>query len=177
MTQILVVYFSRCGAVERLAQHLAAQLDADLEPIFPEGHYAGPWGYLRAVWHSVSGGAPVVRTARSPQDYAVTVIATPVWAGRLAAPVRGYLKHAGSRIDTYAAVWVSGSGGAYKAVADEVSRLVGRAPLATAWFGEAEVRNGPPAERVKSVVDAVKNAQARIDIDAETPADFVWNGD
>lgn len=142
MAKVLVTYYSRSGTAQVLALQLAARLAADVDVIAPAKGYAGVLGYLRGIWHSLRRRAPAIDCQKNPTDYALVVIASPVWAGRLSAPMRSYLKRFGGRMGALAAMWVSGSGLEYKAVAEEIERLAGRAPSVTASFAEREVRAG-----------------------------------
>jgi menaquinone-dependent protoporphyrinogen IX oxidase len=86
MADVLVVYFSRSGVTERLALQLAAKLGAEVESVKPLAPYAGAGGYFKGVWHSLFRRVPPVDCRRDPADYAVVVIGSPVWAGRLPPP-------------------------------------------------------------------------------------------
>jgi len=142
MAKVLVAYFSRSGTAEQLALQLAARLGADVDVVTPSPGYAGVGGYLRGIWHSLRRRAPAISCGRNPAGYALVVIASPVWAGRLSAPMRTYLMRFAGRIGALAAMWVSGSGLPYKAVGEEIRQIAGRAPLATASFAERDVRAG-----------------------------------
>jgi len=139
MAGVLVVYFSRSGVTEKLATQLAAKLGADLELVKPAVSYAGRTGYMKAGWHSLRRRAPAVDCKRDPTDYSVVIIGSPVWAGRLSAPMRSYLMRFRGRIGHMAAFWVSASGQGYSRVRSEIEQLTGQAALTTASFSEREV--------------------------------------
>lgn len=155
MADILVVYFSRTGSTERLAATLAAQLGADLDQIKPEAAYGGLRGYLRGIWHSLRRRAPAVTCDRDPANYALVIVGSPIWAGRLSAPVRAYLTRFGGRIGAVAAFWVSGGGASYRTVADEIEALTGRAPMASAAFAQREVGHAAAEAKLGKLVGAV----------------------
>jgi hypothetical protein len=157
MARVLVVYFSRTGVTERLATRLAASLGAGLEPVRPAVSYAGLRGYLKAIWHSLVRRAPFVVCERNPADYSVVIIGSPVWAGRLSAPMRGYLtRFAGWIGPVVAAFWVSGSGQGYGGVRSEIEQLTGQGLLATASFSEREVRNGMADAKLEELAKAIR---------------------
>ena len=89
MPDTLLIYFSRSGTTERLASQLAAKLGADLELVKPHVSYKGMGGYLRGIWHSLLRRRPAVERGRDPGNYANVIIGSPIWAGRLSAPMRG----------------------------------------------------------------------------------------
>lgn len=155
MADVLVSYYSRSGATELLARRLAEQLNADLEPIRPKVAYDGGGGALKAVWHALLKRTSALEPGRDPAAYRLLVVAGPVWAGRLSAPMRAYLRGPGQRAKALAAVWVSGSGQPYGGVGGEIQSLCGRPLVASASFAEAEVRKGEADARLASVVEAV----------------------
>jgi len=161
MADVLVAYFSRSGVTERLAVQLAAKLGADVEPVKPLAPYAGAGGYLKGVWHSLFRRTPLVDCRRDPADYAVVIIGSPVWAGRLSAPMRSYLARFRGRIGSVAAFWVSGSGLAYKAVSGEIERLTGRAPLATASLAERDAGTGVADAKLEALAQVLRTALSK----------------
>ncbi len=149
MTKVLVAYFSRSGTTEELAHQLAARLSAEIDVIrLPSPAYAGVVGYWRGIWHALSHHLPDVACQRDPSDYALLVFGSPVWAGRLSAPVRAYLTRFAGHIGPIAAFWVSGSGLAYPALAREIEELTGRVPLATSSFSRREVLEGAMGDKL-----------------------------
>ncbi|NKF23590.1 flavodoxin family protein [Solimonas marina] len=89
MKKQLVVFYSRTGATRRLAHRLAERLDADVEEIF-ELHPRR--GILRCVFDALSGHEPdIAAPLFKASDYERVIVGSPVWAGRVASPVRSYL--------------------------------------------------------------------------------------
>lgn len=156
MPDVLVAYFSVSGHTEALAKALAAELGADLQAIQPEVSYAGFLGALRGMWQHFSGRPARLKPTRPTDPYRLVVVGSPVWGGRLAAPVRSYLQAGRGRIAALAGFWVSRSGQAYPALGREMAELCGLQPRATVAFNDPEVvagRFGPKAaefaERLK----------------------------
>lgn len=156
MAKVMVAYFSRSAVTGQLASRLAAKLGADLETVRPLTRYMGRSGFLKGVLHSLFRRAPPVDCGRDPTDYSVVIIGSPVWAGRLSAPMRSYLIRFRGRIGPVAAFWVSGSGLAYKRVRAEIEQLTGHALLTAASFSEDEVRSAAADAKVESMVEAVQ---------------------
>lgn len=160
MGDVLVVYCSRSGTTERLAERLATRLGADLERAVPRVPYDGARGYLRACRHSLLRRAPPVDCRRDPADYAAMVIGSPVWVGRLSTPVRSHLMRFRGRIGAVAAFWVSGSGARYSGVPAEIENLTGRALLATAHFGAREVDSAAADAKLNEIARALGTPQS-----------------
>jgi hypothetical protein len=140
MAGTLIVYFSRSGAVEAAVVSLAGRLKADIDSIRPRASYAGRRGYLRAIWQSIRSVAPEVGFSRDPATYDLVVLGFPIWAGKLAAPMRGYLRRNGPRMARTAAFCVSGSGMAYGKAFAEIARLGAPAPAQTLSLADRRVR-------------------------------------
>ena len=157
MPDVLVAYFSVSGHTEALAKAVAAELGADLEAIRPEGSYAGFVGALRGMWQHLSGRPARLTPTRPTDPYRLVVVGSPVWGGRLAAPVRSYLAAGRGRIAAVAGFWVSRSGQAYPALGREMASLCGAEPRATVAFNDQEViagRFGPKAAAFAATLKA-----------------------
>jgi hypothetical protein len=155
MAETLVLYFSRSGMTATLAQELAKKLGASLGRVTPTASYAGPGGYLKGVWQALRGEAPPVEPSGDISRYALVVIGSPVWAGRLSPPMRSCLRGVRGRIEGVGAFWVSGSGAPYRAVGAEVERLTGKAPVATAAFSQREVVRGATDAKLEALAKAL----------------------
>ena len=91
--RVLIVYYSLSGNTERVARDLATRLGADLEQIREPTNRRGFLGYLRAALDSLRGtSVQLVGPVRNPRDYALTIVGTPVWAGRITPAARTFLK-------------------------------------------------------------------------------------
>lgn len=142
MSRILIVCYSRTGNTAMVAEALAQACGADIERIEDTRHRGGLWGWLRSgreAWQGRSGAiAPV---EKDPGEYDLVILGSPVWAGHVSSPMRGYLEgHVGkfSRIALF--VTEGGSGGA-KAFT-EMAALAGSAPVATLELTEKELKSG-----------------------------------
>lgn len=91
--KILVVCYSRTGNTGRVAADLARRLDADIENIRDAQHGAGLFGQIMGAyraWREVPGVIAPVQ--HDPLRYAMVIVGTPVWAGRMTPTVRAYLE-------------------------------------------------------------------------------------
>ena len=154
MTTVRVVCFSRSGATAQLARQLAERLEADFETVKSATNYGGVVGYWRGIWHSLRRHNPEISYRHNPADYDFVIIATPIWVGGLSAPIRAYLSRSGLR--RCALLYVSGSGLRFAAVAEEVERLTGHAPVATAHFSAREVGSSTAALKLDALAQAVR---------------------
>jgi hypothetical protein len=91
--RILIVYFSLGGNTEMVATNLAARLGADVERVREQTSRRGLLGYLRAALDSVrERPALLVDVGRRAADYDLTIVGTPIWAGKITPAVRTYLE-------------------------------------------------------------------------------------
>ena len=89
----LVVYYTRTGNARFVAETIAAEIGADVEEVIDLKKRTGALGYL-------SGGSDARRgketeispTKKSPAEYDLVIVGTPVWAGRPAPAILTYLK-------------------------------------------------------------------------------------
>lgn len=70
------------------------------------------------------------------------ILACPVWAGRVATPMRQWLMRGPVLPQNIALIVTSGNPDRPDAVFDELCRLTGHRPIATLHLGEAQVKSG-----------------------------------
>ena len=145
--RILVVYYSLSGNTGRVAEDLAARLGAERERIGDLKNRRGFLGYLRAVLDSIrERPAQLGATGKLPSDYALTIIGTPVWAGKMTPAVRAYLRSIHGRCNDVAFFTTSGSTAAERVV-PAMERLVDRQAVAFAGFNYGDLNTAALYER------------------------------
>jgi flavodoxin len=129
--RILVTFYSRTGNTSLVAGKLAGLLNAESSRILSRTAYDGAFGALKAVYHSVSGkSGPLLPSGVMPNNYDLVVIGGPVWAGRIAPPVKRYIETFREQIKDVAFFVTLGGSGAEKAL-KQMEELSGKAPMAT----------------------------------------------
>ena len=89
----LVVYYSRTGKTRFVAEKVIAELKADIEKIVDLKNRSGRFGFLKAGYDATRGNeTEIAETQKSPSEYDLIVIGTPVWNSRPASAIRTYLK-------------------------------------------------------------------------------------
>ena len=83
------------------------------------------------------------------------VLVAPVWAGRIAAPMRSFVAAFANELPDMALISVAGSAKTPPA-ADEVSQIAQRTPLVTAAFAAQEIANGSCVARLQAFGDALR---------------------
>ena len=136
---VLVVYFSPGGAAERIALDLAALCSADIEEIRePKARRFGFLGYFSAGAASSFKTAPrIVAPVRQAADYELVIVCAPVWAWKMAPPVRTWLRAFRGTFKAVAFVTVSGDTGPDRIVRDMAAEA-GLQPLSYAGFAERD---------------------------------------
>lgn len=131
MSSILVVFFSMSGHTRELAHEIARSLGADVEEIVEFRPRYGMGGLCRALWDAAWRRLPGVRPPRhDPAAYDLLVLGGPIWAGRLAAPVRSFARQYGRGVRRLALFCTEGGRGDGDAFVD-VEQLLGQRALST----------------------------------------------
>jgi flavodoxin len=126
----LVAYYSLSGHTRTLAEAVRRAGSGDIEEIAEPRRRIGFSGELRALIDSLLRRAPpICAPERDPAAYDLLVLGGPVWAGRIAAPVRTYAKAFGTRAKDVAFFCTYDSDGAGAAL-QELADLCGRRPKA-----------------------------------------------
>lgn len=142
MDKILVVFYSYTGTSRRLVQLLCSQLDWPSGEIVEERARSGASGTLRCVADSLLRRQPRIRyQGPDPRGFGTVVLVSPIWAYRLASPMRSFVADRRDDLQQIAVVSVMGGSGAPNAVA-EIGHLLGRAPSLGTAFTTREVDDG-----------------------------------
>lgn len=150
----LVVYYSETGhthdAAEALDHALAKDFVATVERLAAPG-LDGRTGFWAFCWRALTAlagrGATIAPPQHDPAGFDLVVLAAPVWAGRLATPMRGYLERFGKRIRHAAYVTTNSGDNAERALAD-FATLVGRPGVATLALSDADRRDHHDARKL-----------------------------
>lgn len=89
----LVVYYSRSGKTKFVAEKIASELKADIEEIADKKNRSGRLGFLKAGYDATRGNeTEIEEIKKSPKNYDLIIVGTPVWNSRPAAAISTYLK-------------------------------------------------------------------------------------
>ncbi len=152
----LLAYYSLSGTTKDLALRLAGSLNADLEEIVPIRQPSpGFMTYARLAWAAFTRAEMPVRPAtHQVGTYDLVVVGGPIWVGRIAAPVRGWLKANGHAAtpSTRFATFVTLAGSDPKAAFNELDELAGRPAIARLAIREVDRKSGRDATQVAEFV-------------------------
>jgi flavodoxin len=159
MKRILIAYYSLSGNTERVARDLAARLDADVLELRELKNRRGFLGHLGAAFDSMRERSGLLgHLDRSAGDYQLTIIGSPIWAGKITPAVRTYLKTIRGSVRNVAFFTTSGSTDVAR-VAPRMARLAGAEVLATAGFTQSDLREAARYEsRMNDFIAALRNA-------------------
>lgn len=146
----LVVVYSRTGTTSKIGAEIARRCGGDLEELRDVGSRRGIFGFLRSAMEANRKVAAKIQTPVKPwRDYDIVVLGTPVWAGHLSSPMRGYLSTERKAPKRIAFFCTMGGRGA-EAVFGEFTELTHAAPVATLALTEAQIRRGEYGDAVSS---------------------------
>lgn len=152
----MVVYFSRTGNTQILAQQIASACSADLEGLREAQHHAGAVSYLLSLWQgALHGEADIAPTQLSPADYDLVIVGTPIWAWNMSSPVRTYIRKHREEIRKLALFCTCDGAGQAKVLADMQS-LCGQSPVATLALTARELRDHLHPERLDKFLAQLK---------------------
>jgi len=90
----LVVYYSRTGNARFVAQTIAAEVGADIEEVVDQKKRSGPIGFFTGGSDARRGKETKISpTTKSPAEYDLIIVGTPVWASRPTPAITTYLKN------------------------------------------------------------------------------------
>jgi flavodoxin len=152
--RILVAYYSLSGNTERVALELAARLGADCERITDLANRRGLFGHIGATLDSIrERPARLAGTLKNPRDYALCVVGTPIWAGKITPAARAYLQLHRGKFNEAAFFITSGSTDVEK-VAPAMELLAGCKAAAVAGFDHEVLKSEAAYQQKIAAFDA-----------------------
>lgn len=156
----LVVYYSRSGSTQRVAQTLAKNLAADLEEIIDLTPRSGAGGWLRAGRDAtLKRDTPIQALQTLPDDYELVVVGTPVWSFNVTPAIRTFLHEYGPRCRRVAFFCVMGGSGENRTFRT-MTELAGKQPLATLAMRESQAQAIWFSEPLKKFADKLFHASS-----------------
>lgn len=156
---VLVVFYSETGHTRDVAEALDKALDATLEPLAAPA-LAGRTGFWMFCWRAIGAlagrGAVIDAPQHDPAGFDLVVLASPVWAGRLSTPMRGYLERFGRRCHRVAFVTTQSSANATGAMKDFV-RLAGSSGVGRLSLSDTDRRSHRDAKLIADFVETLKS--------------------
>lgn len=138
----LVICYSLTGNTRQVAREVARDADAAFGEIRDVKGRGGFFGYMRSGFESMTGRTPeIYEPASNPGEYDRVILALPLWAGSIAAPMRTYLSRQGKKISRYAVAITHGGSSVDKAVG-QIAGLVGRPAIEVLHVRADAVKDG-----------------------------------
>lgn len=165
--KVLVIYFTRSGNTEQLAEVLAAALGADCERVCErddQARRAGPLGYWRSLRDALKRRpATLLPTKHDVASYDLVAIGTPVWAGRPSTPIDTWLRQ---RADTLkrVAFFCSMGGRGSETTFDEMRKLCVKTPVATCAVTARDISRDDDRELMKAFARRIQGAIDTVDV-------------
>lgn len=128
MSDVLCIYYSRSGNTRKAAEEIGEALGAEIVEISDGQAYSGWGGYMQAGMSAMRRSTRKLlpfQTEKNIEDYRLVVVATPVWAGRCAAPIRSLLKRRGLEMHRVAYVLTRSGSRRCEAVYDQMDLYTG----------------------------------------------------
>ena len=162
MSKILVVVYSHTGTCRRLADLLCDEQGWPMAVITDARPRSGALGMWRCLLDSWLRRQPSIHyTGLPPDGFEAVVLVAPIWAYRLAGPMRTFVASQRASLPEVAVAPVMGGSGAPNAIA-EIGRLLGRAPILSTAFTAREVEDGSCAARLRAFGDGVRAAKTAV---------------
>jgi hypothetical protein len=161
MDSILVVCYSFTGISRRAAEFLCAEHGWPLGTIRDAHARSGGAGYVRCLLDSFLRRRPATDyDGPDPGDFRSVVLVSPIWAYRLAGPMRSFVAAHRASLHRVAVLSTMGSGGASNAVA-EVAHLLGHAPIHADALAQRDFQDGSWTGRLRAFGEAVLPASTQ----------------
>ena len=146
----LIVYYSRTGANKKAAAALQKKINSDIEEIKATEDLSDWTSLLRSGIRDLFGKKIAISPAeKSPGNYDLTVIVTPIWMGKTPPTTAEYLRQYWNQMKAVAVLSVSGSGEKNTSFLPGFEKIAGKKVTAALLLTEKETKE-------KSIDDLLK---------------------
>ncbi len=148
----LVVYYSRTGNTKMVAEAISKSLECDIEEIVDNEKRGGIIGYLRSGYEASRGKLSEIGISKfDASQYELVVIGTPVWAGKMAVPIRTYITQNRDKFKNLAFFTTAG-GKNFDGPFSDLKEACGISPLAEIGVRAKEVQDGSFKSKIDKFV-------------------------
>lgn len=155
----LVIYFSRSGVTQTVAEQVARGCKADIEPVKDLATRSGLAGYVRSVAQAARHAEPTIgKGAHSPRDYDLVVLGTPIWCWNMSSPMRSYIRRHQGQFRKVALFCTYGGSG-HEGVLADMQKLCGVSPVATLALTTAQVQEGRSKQAISEFVKKIQGVE------------------
>jgi flavodoxin len=128
LMRVLTVYVTRTGNTERVARKVYETLGGDIELITEKVNRKGIIGWIRTGRQNAQKeAAEIDPTEYDPSEYDLVILASPVWAGSVSAPMRGYMTLNAGKL-TRTAVFLTHDSGDVGDAFTEIREILSNSP-------------------------------------------------
>jgi flavodoxin len=146
----LVIYYSLSGNTQKVAEAIAKACNADIENIRDRKTRTGMFGMLSTIFQTLFSRSSQIRTVYAdPGQYDLLILGSPVWIGRLPAPMRSYIQREKGRFNQVAFFCTQGSSGAAN-VFNSMATLSAKQPVATMEVTDKEIESAGYANKMQT---------------------------
>lgn len=138
----LVVFYSRTGNTKKIAESISESLDCDIEEIMDTEKRGGVIGYIRSGYEASRGRLSKIKDPKNdPSQYNLVIIGTPVWAGKMAVPVRTYITQNHVKFNNVAFFCTAGGMG-FDGTFSDMKEVSGASSIAEIGIRAKDVHDG-----------------------------------
>ena len=152
----LIVYFTRTGNTKKIVDTLQTELTADVEKIDDEDNRYGPLGWLKSGRQGASKADVEINPLKvDPSSYELVVMASPVWAGNVSAPMRAFIKKYRDSLPKTAVFLTHDSPDVTQAFAD-IDELLNKEPIARGDVIRQAIQADEHREAVQEFIEKLR---------------------
>lgn len=153
--RILVVYYSRTGTTERIANEIAEALNCDIEKLYDLKKRNGIMGYIASGRDAVKRNLALINQIENdPTEYDLVIIGSPVWASTMSSAARTYIINGKTKFKNLAFFTTSGGPGNEK-VFDEFRKMTGKKTVPYLNLCRRDIKSGEYKNKIKIFTDEI----------------------
>ena len=140
----LVVFYSRTGNTKKVAEDIAAALNADVEQLVDKKDRSGMMGWLKSGKDASKEKLADIDTVKyDPSKYEMVRLGTPIWVGNMTPALRTYITNNKQSFKSISVFTTSGGSRPDKTI-KKIETLAGKKAVSAGGFFAVEIKNKDP---------------------------------
>ncbi len=158
--RVLIIYYTRTGANEKICRELQNALNCEMEQIVDRINRRGILNFFLAGRDALLKKLTKIDPIKSdPGHFDLVIVGTPLWVGTLPPATRTFLKEYKDRLKRMAAISVSAMGKGNKNALKELETASGKKVNPGLLLREKDIKTGTYKTELESFIENIQVLQ------------------
>ncbi|MCX8094990.1 MAG: flavodoxin domain-containing protein [Caldisericia bacterium] len=153
----IIIYYSKTGNNERIANYLKEKLNFQIEKIIDKKKREGVIGFIISGFDALTKKlTQIEKLNNNLENFDHIIIGTPIWAGNITPAIRTFIMEYKDKIKSYSIFSVSGLGEKNSKVLKDLEELIGYRSKNFIFLKESELSKNLYEDKLKRFIEELE---------------------